>query len=312
MSCARSFRKSSRCSISAEPHRQAGWALVAVLWTLAMLAMMVAAVEALTLTSARFGHAALEQARLAADIDAGVARAALGIADQRPQQRWRVDGDVRRFRFESDDVEISIQDESGRVDLNAAEPATLKRLLVAAGVPVAQAETLGDNIVLWRTPADDDTSAAGEKLPGAVASDYAEAGLDYGPRRGPFQSVEELNLVLGMTPLLYARLAPALTVYSRAANVNLSVAPPLVQEALTTASAGDDTGPHLLASTAPLIGGNAATTALPGTVPDVDNLAGRSFAITVRARHAGRSLTRDVVILFTDDKLRPYLIEAWH
>ena len=225
-----------------------------------MLAMMAAAVEALTLTSARFEHAALDQARLAADVDAGVARSVLGIADPRPQLRWRVDGNVQHFSFEDDDIEVSIQDENGRIDLNAADPATLKRLLVAAGMPVAQAETLGDNIVNWRTPTDDDASDAGKKLLGAGASDYAAAGLDYVPRRAPFQSVEELNLVLGMTPELYARLAPALTIYSRAANVDLSVAPSLVQQALTTGSAGEDTGPKILVPTAPLIAGSAAAT----------------------------------------------------
>jgi general secretion pathway protein K len=40
------------------------------------------------------------------------------------------------------------------------------------------------------------------------------AGRAYRPRNGPFQSVDELKLVMDMTPPLFKRLAPALTVYS--------------------------------------------------------------------------------------------------
>ena len=133
MNFARNFRTFSRCSRTIEQRNpleryRNGWALVSVLWTLAMLAMMAAAIEAIMVTSARFEHAALDRARLEADINAGVARAVLGIGDPRPAERWRVDGVAENFVYNGDAMAISVQDEGGRIDLNAADASTIKQL----------------------------------------------------------------------------------------------------------------------------------------------------------------------------------------
>jgi general secretion pathway protein K len=313
MSFARNFRNFSRCSVStADDHESAGlprngWALVSVLWTLAMLAMMAAAIEALTVSSARFERSALDHVRLEGDIDAGVARAIVGIGDARPEQRWRVDGVPQRFDYHNDTIVVSVQDENGRVDLNVADGTTITQLLVWAGMPTAEADTLSAAIVDWRTPVDDSdqstTTTAGDV--------YAAAGRVYSPRHGPFQSIEELNLVLGMTPALYARIEPALTIYSRSDEVDFTVAPPVVQLALATlAQAGSG-------STLAGAGGsqsnddNDASADRPGIVQDVTDLAGHSFAIDVSAQHRGKRLSRQIVIEFTDDKRHPYLVEAW-
>jgi len=71
-----------------------------------------------------------------------------------------------------------------------------------------------------------------ETLEGAASGEYAADGRDYHPRGGPFQSVDELKLVLGMTPALYERLAPAVTVFSGRSKVNLTTAPKEVLMAL--------------------------------------------------------------------------------
>ena len=47
---------------------------------------------------------------------------------------------------------------------------------------------------------------------GFTDDEYEAAGRNYGAKDGPFDSVEELLQLLGMTPALYQRLAPALTV----------------------------------------------------------------------------------------------------
>jgi general secretion pathway protein K len=277
-----------------------------------MLAMMAAAIEAITVTSARFERSALDRTRLEADIDAGVARAALGIGDPRSGERWRVDGVPQRFVFNGDAITVSVQDEGGRIDLNAADAAAIKQLLVSAGLSAQEADALGDKILDWRTPVDETDM---HRLNGATDGDYEAAGLIYRPRHGPFQSVEELNLVLGMTPALYARVRPALTVYSRSDKVDLSVAPPEVQRAFP-ASAVDESGATqpepLQTSGGNAFGREAATDAPAGTVRDVAGLAGHSFAIRVDAEHGRNRLSREIVIAFTDDKRRPFLVEAWH
>ena len=55
---------------------------------------------------------------------------------------------------------------------------------------------------------------------GAEEPEYRAAGLDYKPANAPFQAIEELQLVLGMRPDIYRRLAPSITVFSRSPGVN--------------------------------------------------------------------------------------------
>ena len=92
-----SFRQFSRCSNSSaeaksdeKRARQRGWALISVLWTTAMLGMMAAATQDLTVTSVRTERRALARAHLENDLDAGVARAILALDDSRTGERWRV------------------------------------------------------------------------------------------------------------------------------------------------------------------------------------------------------------------------------
>ena len=55
---------------------------------------------------------------------------------------------------------------------------------------------------------------------GAEADDYKAAGSPYLPANAPFETVPELQRVLGMTPALYAKLAENLTVQSQQAGIN--------------------------------------------------------------------------------------------
>ena len=68
-----SFRKFSRCSNSSaeadSADGQRGWALISVLWTMAMLGMMAAATQDLTVTSVRTERRALARAHLENDLD---------------------------------------------------------------------------------------------------------------------------------------------------------------------------------------------------------------------------------------------------
>ena len=119
-------------------------------------------------------------------------------------------------------MRLTVQDEAGKIDLNMVQPDLLLRLLTSAGVDLMAAQTLADRILDWRDP------GIGERLNGAKASEYRAAGYAYGPRNGPFESVEELKLVMGMTPDLFDAIAPALTVYSQTPWVDPTFAPPEV------------------------------------------------------------------------------------
>ena len=69
------------------------------------------------------------------------------------------------------------------------------------------------------------TRARRRRVNGAKDQAYRLAGTSYRPRNGPFQSVDELLLVMDMTPALFTRIAPALTVYSGRQFIDPQVAP---------------------------------------------------------------------------------------
>lgn len=63
---------------------------------------------------------------------------------------------------------------------------------------------------------------------------YEASGLAYAPSDRPFDSLDEIELVLGMTPRIFTLIRPALTVYD-VGDVKLDGASPLVTEAVRSA-----------------------------------------------------------------------------
>ena len=148
-----------------------GIALISVLWALAILSLLAALVLEAGNLSYRGERAAEAQAEAEALAEAGITRAILALLDARADARWPVDGTPRNFIFEGAPVTVSIQDELGKIDLNAASVELLAALFRSAGVPPAEADALAGRVAAWRGPRSDD-------------SDYASAG--YRPRHGPF------------------------------------------------------------------------------------------------------------------------------
>ena len=97
---------------------------------------------------------------------------------------------------------VSITDEAGKVDLNAASDRLLQALLVGVGA----SKGLADAIIDYR---DDDNS---KRPQGAERDEYSAAGRP-GPKNSPFSAVEEIEQVLGIDAELAARLRPHITIY---------------------------------------------------------------------------------------------------
>lgn len=192
-------------------HGNKGAALVLVLW---LIALLTAVVGAFVLTA----RVEQLQQRVQDDSGRGAQVSAAGIAyamwrlrsdPQRPP--WQPDGRLYRWRFDGSQVDLRIEDESGKINLNLADSMVLEAFLKALGEPDADARQIAAAIIDWRDA--DDLSPPGG---GAEARDYVASGLPYGPRNRNFETVGELQQVLGMTPALYARMQPMLTVHSRA------------------------------------------------------------------------------------------------
>ncbi len=187
-----------------------GAALVLVLWLVALLTALVGAFA----LSARIEHLqqrVQDDAGRAQEIGrAGVAYAMSRLRADPLRPAWQPDGRLYRWRYDGAQVDIRVEDENGKVNLNLADPALLQAFLRALDVPDGQAGRLAGAIIDWRDA--DDLSPPGG---GAELADYVAAGLPYGPRNGPFETLGELQRVLGMTPDMFQRMRPFITLHGR-------------------------------------------------------------------------------------------------
>jgi general secretion pathway protein K len=201
-------------------------ALLLVLWACTLLAILLGGYAVLARTAALQTRYQFEQTRAHYAAEAGLARAVYALQDPDPKRRWAGDGRAYPFPFDGATVQVSMIDEGGKVDLNAASPQVLQALFSAGGLDATAAGKLAANVVDWRSFVTD----AGQADTARAA--YAAAGRDYGPRHGPFATLEELQLVLGMTPTLFQQLEPAITIWSGRAMPDPNTAPPLALAAI--------------------------------------------------------------------------------
>ncbi|TMG96629.1 MAG: general secretion pathway protein GspK [Betaproteobacteria bacterium] len=200
-------------------HKQQGIALVLALW-LTILLTVIASGFAFSMRSeaiAARNAISLAQARAAAD--GAVERTLFELSRPRIADAWTADG-TRRTWIENDvQFDVVAVDETSKIDLNSANDALLKGLLMTSGGLDDQAAArIVDAIADWRDPDD-------LKRPnGAEEADYRAANLKYGPANAPFETVGELARVLGVTADLYRRIAGNLTVHSRQAGINAMTA----------------------------------------------------------------------------------------
>lgn len=202
-----------------ELRRQRGAALLLVMWLILLLSGLVAGyamsarIESMQGNGLARSVAAREAAR------AGVEYAVARMLDADPAQRWVPDGRDYRLQFDGAQLQVSVRDETGKVDLNTASPDLLASLLRAQGEPEASARQIAGAIVDWR-----DEDSLVQVAGGAEDPNYAAAGLAWGAKDAPFETVSELEQVLRMRPALFRSLAPYLTVQGGAGMPNAAFA----------------------------------------------------------------------------------------
>jgi general secretion pathway protein K len=183
-------------------HRtERGFALLIVLWTISILALLLTTLLANARQEARLTTTLRAEAVDRAAADAVLSEMILDVLRPSPIPRGL-------WRFGAVNVSVRLEDLSGRMNPNIASPMMLEALLARLGVPPQAAQTLAAAIVDWRTP--------GQKLTphGAKAPDYRAAGLTYGPPGRPFENLDEIGFVLGMTPAVLVALKPHLTLWA--------------------------------------------------------------------------------------------------
>ncbi len=209
--------------------RERGFALLLVLWTMVLLTLLVT-----QLTSAGRGEAQIAanlrrdaSAELAAD---GAVQAAMFHMLDGSAARWLPDGTERALPVAGGRAAVVLRDQGGKVNPNTAQADLLSAVIVALGTDPHAAALVAQAIVDWHTP---------PAMPGqpAAAAAYRAAGLPVAPAGTPFGSVDDVALVRGVTPALFARLRPHLSVFA-VGEPRLALADPVVAQALRALGAG--------------------------------------------------------------------------
>lgn len=265
-----------------------GMVLILVLWSLILLSLIAATAISVSRTEIKARASLNQAAQLQVRADGFVRLAALRLTDRRAVTDGAVrvptngtptvcrDGDIL--------IETRIEDAAGRVDLNAASQPLLELLLAGVGIAPEEASSLAARIVDYRDP--DDIPGIG----GAELTEYLAAGRTFGPKNSVFDSVDELDQVLGVSPELLERLRPLVTVHSRLPGIDPAVASNAVVKALSGAAPGSPAGlPQILAMRSP----------------------GRVFHIVVIAGHGARRASRAATVELVRGSREGFQVRKW-
>jgi general secretion pathway protein K len=187
--------------------RQGGFVLLLVLWSISLLALLGAHVAATGRSEIALAANLQAAATAEALADGGVHEAIWHLLAE-PGRRWVPDGTARTRQRPGGTTEIRLESEAGKIGLNAAPPELLRALFLRLGLTEAEAGSLAAAILDWRSP------GQRPRIGGAKEAQYRAAGRDYAPPLSAFRSLDELGLVLGMTPDLLARARPYLSVHA--------------------------------------------------------------------------------------------------
>ncbi len=208
-----------------------GFALIIVLWTLVLIAFIVAQLTATGRTEIRIASNLVANAVAQAAADGAIFVAIFNVSNPQPDQRWPVDGSVHELVIGSNRVGVRLEDEGSWINPNTASPELLDALLRASGSDPESARRLALEISEWVG------SAPAPRPPNVLLANYRAAGLDYGPPGAPLETLDELSRVLGMTPAILAAVRPHLTLFGPP-QPNAATTDPAVAAALAEASQG--------------------------------------------------------------------------
>jgi general secretion pathway protein K len=200
--------RTSRRSASLKDGRDDGFALITVLWLLVLFAAIGAYMVVNARSQTALAHNTLSGVRAEALADAAVARAIFNLMEPEEDKRWKLDGTLYQVALPGGQATIQLYDERAKINPNRASDILLTNLFEALGVENGQAAHLGASIADW-VQKGDQPRPMGAKLP-----QYQEAGRKYGPPQTAVQALDELELVLGMTPGLLTAARPYLTIFT--------------------------------------------------------------------------------------------------
>jgi len=238
--------------------RQAGYALLIVLWTMVLLALLAGQVTGAGRAESRMAAALRQSAQLEAAADGAVYETIWHMLDGGGDHWLPGDGGYD-LHAATGLVHVEVFDQRGKLDVNQVPPGLLTALFSVLGADNATATTLGNNIGDWRSqsaPGDADSS---------VPAEYRMDGRMWGPPGQEIERLDELKLVRGMTPKLYEAALPYLTIaleqgpwLQYCSPVMLAAIQKAKRTAALTVDAADTRGPVVLRMEATAYGADGA------------------------------------------------------
>jgi general secretion pathway protein K len=273
-----------------------GAALIVVLWGIALIATAVVAIGFTSRSETLIGRNAIENARARQAAEAGI-QLALHRLLSYPRGGRLFDGSPSIWRDGSATVELAIQDEEGKIDVNVASFDMVAGVLRAAGLLRDDARLAACRIVARRGLID----------PQCLDNDGRPPAVE----PGMLAATEELRRLVDLSDARYARLAAAATVYSGSAAIDPRVAPHDALAAVPTLSPGYvDSYLSRRAMHQAALGAEGL-----GELVDPRYFAittGQSFTISARATTPGGGRHRaEMVVRLTFRTDQPYAVLAW-
>lgn len=231
-----------------------GVALIMVLWVIAILSVVVLEFSFGMRTELKMTMQFRDELQLYEMAEGGLHRAIVELIylrDPRIQQKrkslkaeevpadqreWATDGRVYLLSLSGGRVEVRITGEDGKININMVSESLLRRIIRNMGLEGDVRDIVVDSILDWRDPDDF------YRLNGAEHDYYRGLPEPYDCKNGPFDSLEELLLVRGVTAEIFhgvkrkdeegnvgsVGLKDIFSIYASGEQIDLNSAPPLV------------------------------------------------------------------------------------
>jgi general secretion pathway protein K len=267
----RTFQQSFRPGLNSN---QAGFALIAVIWSLGLIVLLGTAVIVGARYRTRVASNYLSVTAAAAAAESAINLAIAASLTKRSEQSVKFP--LRCQMLGGESVTVTVDDEAGKVDLNAATPAMLSRLFSALTLDQTTGARIATSILQFRNP-----TALHRKDSEAQS---AKNNSDDSKRSG-FTTIMQLDQIGGISPPSFRSAQRFVTVRSGRSEPDSGVASPRLRELLNleqTPAAPTDGLPAL-----------NVTIRADVTAPD------------------GAHFIREALLSFGPEDGRPFMIREW-
>lgn len=204
--------------------RDRGFALLVVLWSLVLIALLTTQILAAGRTALHLAGNMRDAAMARASADGAINEAVFHLIATGPDQ-WQSDDTPHVLIVGGMKVTVRVENLASKINPNLASTGLLAGLFQALGSSSGQAQVLANAIIAWRSPA-----ASVQETQARIAA-YKSAGLVYGPPSHGFTDIGEMAYVIGMPQALLAAARPHLSLY-QSGDPDPAVADPIVRRAL--------------------------------------------------------------------------------